>query len=372
MCDGCTRIDDDDAMFSSVHSHPTTAEGIVSDVVLHTENTSDPSDGALDAVHGTQESDEIDEVDGAAVPSPARVETGDNGTVEGSSAMSSPVAPPTKLEAFLGDESDTDDICMPSLMDLGFSAATLAMLNHQDTKKPPLPSSADISVPTATPHANHQTPHAGHTVVQNVLDTSGTEARPDSAMIDALRQPTSAVRPARLRHVRAALDTAADDSDLALDISNLGIQSVHLMTATPFKKTGASRGAADGCSSGGDNDAGGGGDTVDTDTDMPVAPQALDYVAPTGSSTDVHAAPRMPPPGGNSNDVFAAVTPGEYGTMPVFVTLTLSLDDLNNALEDIRTCILATDAPVEDVFFTQTQLRTCCPPCACSRLCAGC
>lgn len=57
------------------------------------------------------------------------------------------------------------------------------------------------------------------------------------------------------------------------------------------------------------------------------------------------------------SEIFAPVTDEEYGKMPHYFSLTLSLENLNDAIAAIEDCITETDAPISEVVFTQTQLK---------------
>lgn len=329
-------------------------------VITKTEDSESPSNQGEQDIptlerERTWTAEEEEEVDEPATAEPDATET-----PEECAAKEPPQAEEAdELDALL--HADDDDIALPSLKDLGFSSATLAMLSKDD-------SHVIADSPIYDSHSLADTP----TFQESELPTSMT-------MPVNLRSGTAEDHP-MVQQSEAPRPDSVDVLEREIDPTMFGITSVAVLGATESSNVPDATG---------DEIASSAAPVEDTNvislaeetTEVVDDPDLNLYVQDTLSaptSVAIMESEPLPqdqqveedaedqkitteelPPQVSEPEHFnldMTVSDEEYNSMPHFITLMLSLDELNAALAMIKDCICATDAPASEVIFTQSQL----------------
>jgi hypothetical protein len=229
-------------------------------------------------------------------------ETGTTHVLENSTPHSITAIVKTPLEAAPvivdEDDDDTDEFDFVSLQDLGISSATLS---HLQQNEPP------SVIPPRTPGITTRRPLGG-TSMDSSSSSVGTN------------------------------DSLGEMADLTLH----RITTVQMLPMTPYLK-GMPQRSSDMTSTW----------TLRTKTRAtPLLPTDVDALQHSGAPV-----PKLAPLV-DTEAMFAAVTDEQYSVLPRFITHSLSLENLNIAIGDIKSCILATEEALpSEVIFTMTQLR---------------
>eukprot|EP00038_Savillea_parva_P010237 m.188822 g.188822 ORF g.188822 m.188822 type:complete len:514 (-) comp17558_c0_seq1:173-1714(-) len=229
--------------------------------------------------------------------------------------VKAPPPPPSSangpLEGLLGsDDEDTGEFEFMSLQELGISSATLSLLQQNE--------------PMAT-------------------------VAPRTPGLTTRRLPAPVPAIARIAATGASESSNNDSLDELADQTLHAITTVEVLPATPFVGNKTRQIATPGTISKVNPGQTHAEEEEGAVAVAPAVPAAVAASLPSPAVED-EPAPELIP------TAFDPVTEDEYEALPKFISVTLALEDLNAAIEDIKGCILATEAPPSEVIFTQNQL----------------